>query len=290
MTISEVAPAKINLYLHVGPVRAAGLHDLASLFVFTAHGDRVIVSDADDFSLHLSGPFAKELSGFPLNENLVLRAAEALRDAVGGQRGARITLEKNLPLAAGIGGGSSDAAAALRALLRLWNVSIDPRVLHKIAFSLGADVPACLESKPVLVEGAGEILKPAPRLATMAVLLVNPRVQMPTGPVFAAFDRNASQTRMPTHPASFPEYAQEVPAFMKATRNDLEAAALSIDNGAIATTLDLLAMQDGVRGTRMSGSGATCFALFDDDQSAAAARKSFPDERYWSLVSTLASD
>ena len=162
--IVETAPAKINLYLHVGPLRGDGLHELASLFVFAYDGDIVTAAPSSDLSLTINGPFASALDGFPVTSNLVWRAADLLRHRFGVGDGAALTLEKNLPIAAGIGGGSADAAAALRALRKLWLLDISDVALAALSFELGADVPACLARAPVNVTGAGEILAPGPVL------------------------------------------------------------------------------------------------------------------------------
>jgi 4-diphosphocytidyl-2-C-methyl-D-erythritol kinase len=176
------APAKINLYLHIGPLRADRLHDLASLFVFAHDGDVIRVEAAKDLSLKVTGPYAPLLKDLPPEKNLVYRAAELLAREADVRAGAAITLEKHLPVAAGVGGGSADAAAALRALVKLWNVNISETALSRLAFRLGADVPACLARAPVNVSGAGERIEKGPVLPPLWIALVNPRVEMPTGP------------------------------------------------------------------------------------------------------------
>ena len=286
--IVEDARAKINLYLHVGPLREDGLHDLASLFVFTEKGDVVSASPSDTLTLEISGPFGDALSAFPIEDNLVLRAAERLRDFSGIQSGAALKLQKNLPIAAGIGGGSADAAAALRALVKLWNLTISDDALEALAFGLGADIPACLAGRPILVDGAGEQLSAAPNLPPLYVCLVNPGIDMPTGPVFREFDTAHVRPDAPVHPASVLAGAIDISELMKQTRNDLEPPARAI-NPMIGDVVGFLCERDGVLGARMSGSGATCFALFTDQQSAVDACTLAQKKGWWAMASRLVS-
>jgi 4-diphosphocytidyl-2-C-methyl-D-erythritol kinase len=183
--MNELAPAKINLALHVRERTGDGYHRLETIFAFARDGDRLSVAPAETLSLRITGPFAAGLSSGP--DNLVLRAAEALRAAAGVRPGAALTLDKRLPVASGIGGGSADAAAALRLLSRFWDVNTD---LTPLAAALGSDVPACLVGVPVRGEGRGDQLTavPAAGLSGLPLLLINPGVAMPTGPVFAAWD------------------------------------------------------------------------------------------------------
>ena len=286
--ISETAPAKINLYLHVGPLRDDGLHDLASLFVFTEEGDEIIAEPADELSLKIEGPFASALAGDPIADNLVIRAAKALQAKWGVKAGAKLTLVKNLPVAAGVGGGSADAAAALRALTRLWRLSPFDAGLHDLAFGLGADVPACLERKPVLVDGAGEKLSASPSLPPLQVLLVNPGIEMPTGPVFRRFDAQNLTPRLPAHPHVDFDSVGAARTLMKHSRNDLEAPAFAIAPEIEELVKDMAA-SPGAVAARMSGSGATCFALFENKRAAENARAQFAKKKYWTMASALAS-
>jgi len=287
--IEEIAPAKINLYLHIGAVRPDGLHDLESLFVFTDAGDRLIVAPADKLSLAVEGPFAEMLSGAPIEDNLVWRAAIALSDGAGISPGAAIILDKRLPVAAGIGGGSADAAAALRALVSFWAISIDEGELQSLAFDLGADVPACLTGAPVYVSGAGEIIKPGPSLPDLGICLVNPGVAMPTGPVFGDFD---AANPDPTVPLALKlgeiSSLLELESALSKTKNDLQPHAIARAS-IIGDTINFLSQCDGAKATRMSGSGATVFSLFaaraEADKAAGAARK----KGWWSLAAGLAS-
>ena len=274
----EIAYAKINLALHVRRRRPDGYHDIETLFAFCEEGDRLSAAPADGLSLAIAGPFAAGLEAD--GGNLVLRAAEALRAEAGVRGGAAIRLEKRLPVAAGIGGGSADAAAALRLLARLWRVTLPSERLHAIAAKLGADVPACLASAACRGEARGDALRPIGEgaLAGMPVLLVNPRVAVPTGPVFAAWDgadRGALGEGDPF-------------AAALAGRNDLESPARAVAP-VIAEVVERLSAAPGARLARMSGSGATCFALFEDAGARDAADTKIAAEhpRWWRLPTRL---
>jgi 4-diphosphocytidyl-2-C-methyl-D-erythritol kinase len=250
------APAKINLFLHVGPKRADGFHALESLVVFARVGDELAFERADELSLTIDGPFAGALSsGF---DNLVLKTASALADYAEVRKGAHMTLTKNLPVASGIGGGSADAAATLRGLTRLWNLSIAQEQLRKIGETLGSDVPVCIDSKPAWMEGRGETVTVLSGVPEVPMVLVNPGVAVPTGKVFAALKKRRG-VGLPHPPAM--KSASELIAYLKTTANDLEAPARAIAP-VIGEVLDALSPQPGLLLARMSGSGATCFALF----------------------------
>ncbi len=287
--VVEIAPAKINLFLHVGPVRGDGLHELASLFVFAADGDRVCAAPATDISLRIEGPFAPALERFPVESNLVHRAALALKQATGVTTGAALVLDKRLPIAAGIGGGSSDAAATLRALCRLWGIAFPDEALRRLAFSLGADVPACLGARPVYVGGAGERVFEGPRLAPLWVCLVNPRVETPTGPIFRAFDAAHPRPSMPVFPLRRRiETLAAVSAYLSSTRNDLEPFAVR-RNSIIGAARDFVARCPGARLARMSGSGATVYGLFSDSVSAGRAARAATARGWWALAAPIAA-
>lgn len=250
--ITERASAKINLFLHVGARRADGFHPLQSLAVFTDMGDTLAISPASELSLTIDGPFAKGLDGE--GDNLVLRAARAL-----GTGGAALRLTKNLPVASGIGGGSADAAAALRGLKQLWG---GDAILHDIAASLGSDIPVCVESGPSFMEGRGEILRPLASLPRIAMLLVNPGVAVSTRDVFAGLaTRSGVEMTLPS--GRFRDTA-DLLRFLETTLNDLEAPARIIQP-VIGEVLTVMAALPGALFTRMSGSGATCFGIFADD-------------------------
>lgn len=266
MKLAEPAPAKLNLALHVRGRLPDGRHSLETLFAFCTDGDRLEAEEADEFSLLLSGPFAEGLS---TTDNLVLRAAAALRDAAGVTAGARLYLTKNLPIASGIGGGSADAAAALRLLTRLWG--IDPFHAASVAPGIGADVPACLISMTARGEGAGDELELVtdPSIPNTPVLLVNPLFPLSTGRVFAAWD---GIDRGPLED-------------WRNGRNDLEAPARSLAP-VIGEVLDWLTDQAGASFTRMSGSGATCFALFGSESERDSATEACPSN-WWHLATFL---
>lgn len=267
MILTVFAPAKVNLYLHVTGKRADGYHLLDSLAVFPDVGDRVEVEAAETLSLSLGGRFGAALQSEP--DNLLLRAARALAPG----RGARLHLQKDLPVASGIGGGSADAAAALRALCRLWGVQ--KADLPALALALGADVPVCLRSEPARMQGIGEVLAPAPRLPEFGMVLVNPGVAVPTPSVFKA--RSGGFSPPPRLPAMWPN-ARLMAEDLKRCGNDLQAAAIFIQP-VIGTVLAALAALPGVLLARMSGSGATCFALFETADAARDAAATLQGEQ-----------
>lgn len=246
--LAELAPAKINVALHVRRRRPDGYHDIETLFAFARAGDTLQAEPAADLSLEIDGPEAGDLPAS--DDNLILRAARALASATGRPAGARLRLTKRLPVASGIGGGSADCAAALRLLSRLWEVPVPP----DLAASLGADVPACLLGRTAWADGRGYPLHPIipDPLAGVPVLLVNPRVPVSTAAVFRAWDG--------TDRGGLPHGGGLHAAL--AGRNDLEAPARAIAP-VIAELLAELRALRGVTLARMSGSGATCFALFD---------------------------
>jgi 4-diphosphocytidyl-2-C-methyl-D-erythritol kinase len=267
-SIAVLAPAKVNLYLHVLGRRTDGYHILDSLIVFAGCGDRIEVAISDALRLTVDGPFANDV---PTGEdNLVLRAARALAEEVGRSADAEIRLTKSLPVAAGIGGGSSDAAATLRALLRLWRTDIDGERLRRLALTLGADVPMCLDARPAFVGGIGERIESAPDLPSCALVLINPRVALPTAQVFAR--RAGPFSQGARFNGARPADARELAALLVQRRNDLAAAAMAIAPE-VASALDALAATPGVLLARMSGSGATCFGLCETEATAAAAAR-----------------
>lgn len=281
--IAATAPAKINFYLHVGPVRRDRLHALRSLFLFADAGDVISVEPAGDLTLAVSGPFSAPLLKEPAERNLVMRAARLLQKETGAGAGARITLDKRLPIASGVGGGSADAAATLRALMKLWGLDVPAPRLAALAFALGADVPACLSRAPVLVAGAGERLRRAPPLPPLSVCLVNPRVAMPTGPVFRAFDAANPAPADPEDPDfSAARGIDGVAALIDASRNDLQPFAVA-RAPVIARVIARLSAQPGALPARMSGSGATVFALFSARSAAARAAASMRAQGWWAL-------
>lgn len=272
--LTEAAPAKVNLFLHVLSRRADGYHLLDSLAVFPGAADHLTAEAADGLELTVMGPHGVGLAAD--RDNLVIRAARALADHAGVPARARLVLDKRLPVASGIGGGSADAAAALRVLDRLWGLG-GARDLHALAAGLGADVPACLASQPVRMGGMGELLQAAPNLPPCGIVLVNPGVSVFTPAVFKARSGEFST------PASLPDAwadADAMAASLRSLSNDLQDAAIALCP-AISTVLSWLQAQPGCLLARMSGSGATCFGLFPDGSTAALAASAAPAS-WWS--------
>ncbi len=264
-TASALAPAKVNLALHVTGRRADGRHELDSLVVFADAGDILHAAPAPRLSLTVTGPCA---AGVPTGgDNLVLRAARLLDPACG----AALTLEKHLPVAAGIGGGSSDAAAALRLLAGLWARPLPDR---DALMALGADLPVCLAGGPTRMQGAGERLEPVAGLPAFDAVLVNPGVPVSTGAVFSALTRRRNPPLDP-----LPEGAARADwlDWLRAQRNELQQVAIAI-RPEIADALRALADAGAVL-VRMSGSGATCFGLFADRTAARTAARAIADHR-----------
>jgi 4-diphosphocytidyl-2-C-methyl-D-erythritol kinase len=261
----EIAPAKLNLALHVRGTLPDGRHAIETLFAFCIDGDRLTAEPADALSLAVGGPFASDIEG----DNLVLSAARRLAERAGVEGGAALTLDKRLPVASGIGGGSADAAAALRLLTALW--AIDPGHAEAVAPEIGSDVPACLLSLPARGEGAGDQLRPLslPDISGTPVLLIYPRGPLSTADVFAQWD---GEDRGPL-------------GDWRDGRNDLEPVAIALAPQ-VGSVLAWLSAQAGARVVRMSGSGATCFALFDDEAARDAAEEAVPRE-WWRLATFL---
>lgn len=266
MQLTEPAPAKVNLALHVRGKLPDGRHRIETVFAFCTDGDTLAASAADELSLTVGGPFAGQLGD--ADDNLVIRAARTLREAAGVSAGAQLALTKRLPVAAGLGGGSADAAAALRLLTRLWR--IDPGHAEAVAPAIGADVPACLLSLTARGAGAGDEVELIDAGVSGApVLLVNPRVALPTADVFARWngeDKGALGD-------------------WRAGRNDLEPAAVELVP-LVGAVLAWLGVQAGAEVVRMTGSGATCFALFDSEEARDRSAVAVPRE-WWRLASFL---
>jgi 4-diphosphocytidyl-2-C-methyl-D-erythritol kinase len=255
-SITEFARAKINLALHVLGRRADGYHELDSIVAFADVGDVLEITHADRLSLHVDGPFAADVPAS--SENLILKAHAAL-SRYGSIPAAAIHLTKNLPVASGIGGGSADAAAALRGFQKLSDTRFEPETIQKVAISLGSDVPVCLHGIACRMQGVGEIITPLEQLPATAILLVNPLQACSTAEVFRGMglkpgDKLGSPLDVNQH---------------KTWRNDMTAAAEAV-LPVIADVLAALRRQDHALDVRMSGSGATCFALCKDDDQANA--------------------
>ncbi|MDH3228999.1 MAG: 4-(cytidine 5'-diphospho)-2-C-methyl-D-erythritol kinase [Alphaproteobacteria bacterium] len=276
------APAKINLYLHVTGRRADGYHLLDSLIAFTGLADSVELGPGRDFEITIDGPFA-DAAG-PPDDNLALRAARALARAAGVDAGARIRLTKQIPAAAGLGGGSADAAAVLAGFMRLWDVPDGVVDLAAIGLRLGADVPACLAGRPVFVGGIGEEIADAPRLPAAGVLLVNPGVAVSTSSVFAGRRGGFSAV---ARFASAPSSTADLAAILDARSNDLTEASCRLVP-VLEDVLSAIRAAPGCRLARMSGSGATCFGLFDDEAAALAALPAVRRGDWWAAATALA--
>lgn len=285
-TLQAVAPAKINLSLHVHGKRADGYHALESLVAFTRFGDVLGFTAADRLSLATSGEFANHAGD--LEQNLVMRAARALQHETGTSHGAAITLQKNIPVGAGLGGGSSDAATTLKMLRALWGIAVPDSVLHDIAASLGADVPMCLVAKPLIATGRGEeisVLRYA--LPPLSVVLVYPQIALATAKVFGAYTAPDHLPKIAWHALN----TNTVLPSLSLAKNSLQRAAISqcAEIGEILIALETAVQQPEL--VRMSGSGSCCFAVFDDntraDACAADIKKRYP--QWWVASSLLAS-
>jgi 4-diphosphocytidyl-2-C-methyl-D-erythritol kinase len=283
MPVEELAPAKVNLDLHVLGRRADGYHELDSLTAFAALGDRLVFYEHECLELELCGPFAGPLAAEA--DNLVLRAARSLAACAGRRAAVRITLDKRLPVAAGLGGGSADAAATLRGLNRLWRLRMTPADLAVLGAALGADVPVCLAGRAARLRGVGERVEPWDGLPPLPVLLVNPGLPLATAAVFGALERIATPVERAWPPPGEPDAFL---AWLRRGANHLEAPALRL-LPPIGEMLTGLATQQGCTLARMSGSGATCFGLFATaaarDAAAAALGRARPD--WWLAASTL---
>ena len=266
------APAKLNLYLHVTGRRADGYHELDSLVTFTALADTLEIAPANALALIVSGPFAHALDP---GDNLATRAAVVLAERLGRPADVQITLQKRIPVAAGLGGGSADAAAALRGLARLWRLGPEyADDLQEIALGLGADVPVCHDARAAYMAGIGETLSAPPRLPSCPVLLVNSGVPVPTRAIFAARQGPFSVAQ---RFRESPPDAAALALLLRARRNDLEPPACA-QVPEIGLVLERLAASPGCLLARMSGSGGTCFGLFADEAAAAESARAIARE------------
>ena len=285
------APAKINLYLHVTGQRSDGYHELDSVVTFAPIGDVICVLPDDILTLEIVGPEASDLIGFEVSKNLVFRAAHMLAAKYKVTTGAAITLNKVLPVASGIGGGSADAAATLNALVDLWKLKPAAGELAELALALGADVPVCLMSRPLRMTGIGEKLHETPAMLNGIFVLVNPRVSQPTPDVFAELHRgkwkpSGFSSALPSD-MDFYSFVSE----LKSRANDLEQPAIRLAP-VIEDVLMVISAQANCRLARMSGSGATCFGLFQRIEEAEAAateiRRQHPD--WWVQTAGLGDE
>jgi 4-diphosphocytidyl-2-C-methyl-D-erythritol kinase len=279
--LTEAAPAKVNLYLHVTGRRDDGYHLLDSLVVFADACDTLSAEPAAGLSLGVRGPLAAALPAE--GDNLVLRAARLLATDAGVKAGAHLVLTKHLPVAAGIGGGSSDAAAALRLLCRLWQVALPSARLASLAARLGADVPVCLAAKAARMRGIGEQLGPAPKLPSCGIVLVNPGIGLATAEVFRA--RHGPWSEPAALPAQWND-ATRMAADLRGLRNDLEPAAIRL-RPIIGDVLAALAETPGCLLARMSGSGATCFGIYAGPEGARQAPARLRHPGWWCWAGPL---
>ncbi|MFH1807091.1 MAG: 4-(cytidine 5'-diphospho)-2-C-methyl-D-erythritol kinase [Pseudomonadota bacterium] len=293
----ENAPAKLNLFLHVTGQRDDGYHLLDSLVCFASVGDRLEgrLRDDGDITCTLTGPMANALGADGLGDlapedNLVMRAARLLQDHYNVTAGADLRLHKTLPVASGIGGGSADAAAALRLLCRLWKIEPDPLDLGRMALVLGADVPVCLVGGTVLMQGIGEILHPVPPLPDFPIVLVNPGTAVSTPKIFAARAGEFTDNDLWDRHARF-DTIEDLVTALQDCRNDLTYAAIGL-SPEICDVIAALGAEEGCLLARMSGSGATCFGLYGTPDAAQKAAKilheAHPD--WWVVAGQLAGD
>ncbi len=265
--IQTHAPAKINLYLHVTGRREDGYHFLDSLVVFASVGDTLRLEESDAFSFTLEGPMAAALAGEDPEKNLVVRGARALAAALDRPLNVALTLTKNLPVASGIGGGSTDGGAALRLLATHWGLSPEEPTLLSVAASLGQDVPCCVAARTCCFEGIGDVTTPGPELPHTDMVLVNPNIALPTPAVFKA---RKGAFASPAPLTESPRDARTLAVLLSSRENGLTEAALSFCPE-IGKILAALSSQEDCLLSRMSGSGATCFGLFPDRSTARAA-------------------
>ena len=286
----ENAPAKVNLTLRVLARRADGYHDIESLVMFADVCDRLTLTPGEALALTVSGPSAAQTGAEA--DNLVIKSARALAARIPDLRAGSFRLEKSLPVAAGLGGGSADAAAALRLLARANKIPPDDRRIHEAARGAGADVPVCLDPRPRMMRGIGDVLSPPLPLPRLHALLINPGVAVPTKLVFAGWKSSANSDRDLATAADYAAVTKlqderQLIDWLAGQANDLEAPAIALAP-AIAEALASLRAIPGCRLARMSGSGATCFALFASAAQTSAAGKSlharFPD---WWIKETV---
>jgi 4-diphosphocytidyl-2-C-methyl-D-erythritol kinase len=269
-TFTDRAPAKVNLTLRILGKRADGYHDLESLVVFARLADEVTLTPDAPLGLDVGGPTAAAAG--EIADNLVLRAARELTARTGDLRLGRFALTKHLPVAAGLGGGSSDAAAALRLIMRVNGLAPDDRRVLEAARTTGADVPVCLDPCPRVMRGIGEILSAPLDLPALPAVLINPRVPVPTGDVFARLGLALGERRGEASDvdAAGLKDRDALIRYLATQPNDLEPPARALQP-VISEVLAALSGRDGCLFARMSGSGATCFGLFATDAAAAAA-------------------
>ncbi len=285
-SICEAARAKVNLTLHMKGKRRDGYHELESLVVFADVSDELVFTPASEDRLGLDGPFAGLVDG----ENLVLKAKRAFASWLGVTVSGDFRLKKNIPVAAGLGGGSSDAAATIRALLKAYDRAEDTNTFIRQSVAIGADVPVCLQDSAAWMCGLGERVTPVSGLTPLPALLVNPGIKLSTAAVFKTLNAKPLQPEEAGDPPSFPGWRnpQEAAVWLNEGRNDLEAPAIALEP-AVKKVLDALRRLDGCMLSRLSGSGPTCFGIFLSQDAAAEAagemRRSYPN--WWVQATTL---
>ncbi len=282
--ISMAAPAKINLYLNIIGKLNETYHELDSLVGFATYGDKVFVRDCEDFRLEISGPFSQMLP--PEKNNLVIKAAKELARETNYARGAYIKLVKNLPISSGIGGGSADAAATLKALNRLWGIKLKKEDLMTVGLKLGSDVPVCVKGKPARIGGRGEKIFSFEGFPKCGILLVNPRVPIPTIDVFKTFQGKYSNY------VEIPKIndIEALIEFLSTQKNDLQETSVKIAP-VLQVILNILSDEPNCRLARVSGSGATCFGIFNDEHSAALSARAISSRfKEWWLKPTQLSN
>lgn len=277
MSFSIEAPAKINLCLHVVGRRRDNYHLISSLVIFLGIFDTISVSESKTLKLNIKGPFAKYLG--PKKDNSVIKAALALRKFCNLKTGAEITLTKNLPISSGIGGGSTDCAATIKLLLKLWKIKIGNKELMKLGQSLGADVPVCLIGRPSFIGGIGEDIKTIESFPNIWILLVNPRKQIFTKKIFSNFKKKYSK-KVPSSSKLFT--LKKLISFLKRSDNDLTSLAVHYAPE-IKKILNDLSLTEDCLLSRMSGSGATCFGIFSGKKNVIKAKKTLLklNPNYW---------
>jgi 4-diphosphocytidyl-2-C-methyl-D-erythritol kinase len=286
-SLAALAPAKVNLSLRILGRRADGYHELESLVVFAGCGDHLALDAGPSLDLTVSGPTAGQSGA--VADNLVLRAAKGLADKIPGLTVGRFALTKELPAGAGFGGGSADAAAALRLLADTNGLSLDDPRLVAVARATGADVPVCLDPRPRVMRGIGDILSPPLALPKLGIIIVHPGIAMPTPPVFKALGLTPGERcAAGTASGPVPDEREALLAWLTGERNDLEPPAISIAP-AIADVIRAIAALPGCRLARMSGSGSACFGLFDTEAAAAAAVRDLAAAHpgWWAQASSI---
>jgi 4-diphosphocytidyl-2-C-methyl-D-erythritol kinase len=285
-SVCETAPAKVNLTLHIKGKRSDGYHELESLVVFADVCDELVFTPASEDRLSLEGPFAGLVDG----ENLVLKAKRAVASWLGVAINGDFRLKKNIPVAAGLGGGSSDAAAAIRALLKVHHRAEDAKTFIKQSATIGADVPVCLQNSAAWMCGLGERVTPVSGLTPLPAILVNPRIKVSTAAVFKTLNAKPLQSDEAGPPPVFPGWKdpEEAAAWLNGGRNDLEAPAIALEP-AVETVLGTIRDLKGCLLSRLSGSGPTCFGIFSSQDAAARAAseiaRSYPN--WWVQATTL---